>query len=86
MTEPNVATDERKPGRLGLFLWLIPAIAGLYVLSIGPVMYTADTSGMSPLDQNRILSTFYWPIGWMEDNVKFFGDFISWYLDLWGLY
>lgn len=85
--QPDGEPDAKpKSSKLSMAAWVIPTILVLYVLSIGPVMYTADSAGMSPLEQNKILSTVYWPIGWLEDHVKLFGDFINWWLTLWGLF
>ena len=86
MNEPQQPSPERKPHKLGVLLWLIPTVTILYVLSVGPVLYTAESVGMAPVDQNKILSTVYWPLGWLEDNVKWFGDFMGWYLTACGLF
>ena len=86
MQDEHDPAEERRPRKFGVVLWLFPTIAILYVLSIGPVLYTADAAGMSPSEQNKILSTVYRPLGWLEDNVKLFGDFMGWYLTAWGLF
>ena len=58
----------------------------IYVLSIGPVYFIWHMSGniIPEAVWDWIVFVFYSPLTWIGENVEPFGDFINWYLELWG--
>ena len=58
----------------------------VYVLSIGPVIFLWHMSGNIIPESvwDWIIFVFYSPLTWIGENVELFGDFINWYLGLWG--
>jgi hypothetical protein len=71
--------DERRTGGVWIVVALsVPLLLIIYVLSIGPV-----SACMSPFAVPRWINTVYYPLYWLCEHWKWFGDLIDCYISYW---
>ena len=63
----------------------VVALFVLYCLSIGPVVWLLEWSGIGPSNPANLgFFVFYYPVIWLAENVEIIHDFYLWYGELWG--
>jgi hypothetical protein len=64
-------------------LVLLPLGLILYLASVGPVAWFVHTSGL-PMDSTAgmIISTIYWPVEYLANEVPGVGELIIWYVEM----
>jgi len=69
-------------GLLGVAVAGLALLVVLYVLSIGPAIWFAQTVGPGPSTMNA-LEVVYSPLRWAYDNTPLHGP-LEWYVEIWG--
>jgi hypothetical protein len=74
--------EERGSGGGRIAIGVVVAMV-LYVLSIGPVLWTIK-HGYLPVMLDESIRLIYFPLFWLHENNSMAEKILDWYTELWG--